>query len=164
MSATRRRLTPNRTTLLAVLAFGLVLGAAYWTQAQQQPEPPVPPEPPTTTTRPPFIIQNQFNTTSSGSLHARSPGLMVQAGIAEATGQVVVEGNSVQPVPGFIADTLELLFLQLIDEITAFIQSLATLVSGGGPVGGVNLGDLGGLIPSLDNPLTNGNGGSVPIQ
>ncbi len=143
MSAIRQELSRPRTWVVAGMGLMVVLFGSYLALAQEQPEEPEPP-PDQTTTRPPFIIQNQFNTTSGGSLQLRSPGLMVQAGIAEATGQVVVEGNAVQPVPNFFVDTFEMLFMQLLEEITAFIQSLSTLI-GGSPLGGVDLGELGGL-------------------
>ncbi len=115
-----------------VAALGLSLVAMRPIQAQTTTQP-------GGVTRQP-IVQNQFTTTSGGALQARAPGIYVQQGIRVQTGEFdPFTGDAVRE-PGFIAETVEMLWLQVIDILISIIDSL-NLLAGGNP--------LAGLIPTL---------------
>lgn len=104
------------------------------------------------------IVDNQFTTTSGGALRDRAPGNYIQQGIQVQTGAFDPFDGTAVDEPGFIGETIELLWLQFFDTLIAIIDSLNMLV-GGNPLSGL----LGGS-NSLGNFLTVGGSGSVPIN
>lgn len=75
------------------------------------------------TTRQP-IVTNQFTTTSGGALQQRRPGIWVQNGMAVQAGTLTIPGDA-QPEPrSWYLDTLEQIFQAILDELTAFLQTL----------------------------------------
>jgi hypothetical protein len=82
-------------------------------------------------TRQPSIVTNQFNTNSTGAIGARSPGKMVEQGLAEATGNLTIPGNATDEPPSFFKATFDMiaqnmltLFGNVLTGINTFIQSL----------------------------------------
>lgn len=100
------------------------------------------------------VITDQFNSVTSSALQARAPGNQIRR-----SQNVTVDDFDTEPFEDdqeFVADTIELLLLQLLDEISQILSGLS-LVTGGNPLSGL-LGGNGGLFGNL----TGGNG-SIPI-
>ncbi|MFQ5429557.1 MAG: hypothetical protein ACE5E1_04525 [Phycisphaerae bacterium] len=166
LTTTRRLFGAGSAVLLGGL---LVLVTTEWTRSQQAPPPEGPPQITGNTRQ--SIITDQFTTVTSGALQARSPGTFVQQGVAMTTGNLdLIDGNVVDQ-PSFIRDTIDQIITQIFDMFAQLLQGLNALIPGasglpGLPGGLPSAGGAtgGGTVPTLNNPLTSGGGGSVPIQ
>ncbi len=140
-----------RSFAVVLIAAGAILAVTQMNQAQTQG--------PVSGRQP--IITNQFSATTGGSLQQRAPGNQVQLGLQEATGgSTFLVGDATPPEPKFLSETIELLFLELLDQISQIFSSL-NLLAGGNPLSGL-LGGTGGL-GSLFGGLTGGTG-TIPIS
>jgi len=138
-----------------LLAGAVVLAVSEFNQAQTQP-----PAGGVSGRQP--TISDQFNTTSSGALQARAPGAQTQQAIAIINGgDNPIVGDAPPHTPGFLADTVQMILLDIIDKISQFLN-LLNVAAGGNPLSGLS-GGTGGLGSLLGNSLTGGTG-SIPIQ
>lgn len=145
-----------RPFLVILMAAVAVLAVAQFNQAQTDPMgPPIGRQP---------VITDQFNSVSSGALQARAPGRQTQQAIAIINGgENPIIGDDIDD-HGFLHETVELLILEIIDQISQILSGL-NLLAGGNPLSGLlgNGGAGGGFGNLFGNPLTGGTG-SIPIQ
>jgi len=123
----------------------------------------------TTTTQPsggrqPAIITNQFNTTQSGSLQARAPGLMVQQGIAEHNGTLTITGQPEQE--DWLKQTGQMIALAIVQEVQGVLTTINTGIASlsGFNVASGSGSSSGSTSSTITNPATTGAGTSTPID
>jgi hypothetical protein len=148
----------TRPLLVVLLATGVVLLVAQFNQAQTDPD-----TGPVTGRQP--TIADQFNSVSSGALQARAPGTQIQQAVGVINGgDNPIVGDAVPAPPSFLADTVEMILLEIIDQISQILSGL-NLLAGGNPLSGLlgGNGGTGGLGNLFGNALTGGTG-SIPIQ
>ena len=118
--------------------------------------------------RPPNIIENQFATTTNGSLQARRPGLWIQAGIAGTQGGIVPPGVEPPIEDSFVRESAALIMQSVFDSIIGLMDTLTLGASFGIFDGFFNTlsGLFGGAPPesaTIPNPTTAGSGTTTPI-
>jgi hypothetical protein len=86
--------------------------------------------PATSATRQPTVVTNQFNTTSTGAIGARSPGRMVQQGIAEATGQLTLSGNATPEPDTWFKQTFDQIAQNMLTMFSDILTGINTFISG----------------------------------
>lgn len=126
----------------------------------------------TTTTQPSAgsgrqpIVEDQFTTTSGGSLQVRRPGIWIQNAMAVQAGESEFLTGDVPAEPdNFFKSTADTIFMNLIDLFTNILSGLnvfASASSGLPAIGGTTTGTGG--TTSIPNGTTSGAGTSVPIQ
>ncbi len=94
--------------------------------------------------RPPNIIENQFATTTNGSLQARRPGTWIQAGIAGTQGGIVPPGVEPPIEDSFFRETAATVLNSVLDSISGLIDTVSA---------GISLGFLNNLFANLFGSL-----------
>ncbi|HVP10883.1 MAG TPA: hypothetical protein VMV94_06790 [Phycisphaerae bacterium] len=126
--------TPTGTTVTGQTPIATVPTSTTPTTTSQQPSTTAP-----TGTRQPTVVTNQFNANSGGAIAARSPGKMVEGGLAEATGQLTIPGDATEEPHNWYRQTFDMIaqnmltmFSDILTGINSFISGLSGTTGGGG--------------------------------
>ena len=147
----RRRI--RRPLVMVLLAAGLVLLLSEYNSAQDAGSGRQP------------TISDQFTTVSSGALQDRAPGNFVRQAIAVNSGSgEFLDGAPIDQPRSFLGQVWHDMLLGIIDMVNNLLTALNPNSSLTDLIGLTGLPDLTGTNNPLSNPLTNGSGGSTPIQ
>jgi len=111
----------------------------------------------------PSIVEDQFTTTSTGSIRQRSPGQYVRQAIAMQNGEIDLPGNGPAEEQNFYRDTAQQVILAVIDLFSTTISGLNALFS----LNAIDLtpdGTTGGSTATIMNPTTTGAGTTTQLE